>query len=142
MADKLEIELLRQTKDLIEDFNKEVKTMLVSKRNLSSNSKTINELEVVINESSNYTGLLGVEYFYYVVHGRGPGRFPPPYEDGTWPLPFPAAKVLAEKGNLAKMRPVADAFDVLVKNLIEKINKKVGDVMLAFFIVNTTIDGR
>jgi hypothetical protein len=140
MATDLEKILLKETLELIEDFNAKMQSMLISKRDLSTNSKAITTLNTVINEASLYTGLQGVDYFYYVVHGRGPGRMPPPYPNGEWPLSFPAAKKLAKEGNLAKMRPVADAFDKLFNELKAKIVKETGTLMVAYLLKNNTID--
>lgn len=140
MANDLEKNLINETEDLVKYFNEQLKTMLLSKRKLKSDSKVMNSFSIEKNESSLFVGSLNTDYFYYVVHGRGPGRFPPPNSDGTWPLPYPAAFKLAKEGNLQKMKPVADSFDKIFNELKEKIKDKVGPIMLAYILKNGVID--
>jgi hypothetical protein len=126
-------ELIIATKNLIDEFKVDLINMLINERGLKSDSNTIKSLEVVVNESSKYVGLLGVEYIYYVIHGRGPGRFPPPDPiTGEWKIPFPVAKHIAEFGNKDEYLHVANAFDKLYDELISKVVKKSSETSLAY----------
>lgn len=132
MAD-LNNELIRETQSLIEQFKIDLINLLKSDRKLKADSKTIESLKVVVSESANYVSLMGVDYIYYVIHGRGPGRFPPPDPiTGKWKIPFPVAEKIAKKGNKAEFLHVANAFDKLYNELISKIKKRSGEISLSY----------
>lgn len=135
MADNLESELLKGTLELVEEFKTNLIQVLLNERKLKSDSNTINSLQVIINESSKYVSLQGVEYIYYVIHGRGPGRFPPPDPiTGKFKIPFPVAKKIAEYGNKAEFVHVVKAFDKIYDELIKKVQKKAGETALAYVL--------
>jgi hypothetical protein len=131
MEDNLTKTLIEETGTLVEQFKLDLQKMLVSDRRLKLDSRSLNSLQVVINESSRFVSLEAIDYIYYVIHGRAPGRFPPPLPDGTW-LPYPVGKEIAEKGTKIKYAPVAKAFDELYNKLIEDVNRKAGDISLAY----------
>jgi hypothetical protein len=133
MADELTSELIKETAELVEKFKADLIQLLLNDRNLKNDSLTINSLKVVINESSRYVSLTGVDYIYYVIHGRGPGRFPPPDPiTGEWKIPFPVALEIAKHGNKAKYLHVANAFDKLYNEFFETVKKKAGKISLAY----------
>jgi hypothetical protein len=136
MADSnLDNELMKETAALVEDFNLRLIEILLNDRKLKSDSRTLNSLRIVVNESSKYVALQGVEYIYYVIHGRGPGRFPPPDPiTGKFKIPFPVAERIAKYGNKAQYAPVAAAFDKAYQELIEKVKKKAGKTSLAYIM--------
>jgi hypothetical protein len=136
MADKqLSENLVKETAILVEEFKIRLIEILKNDRRLNSDSNTINSLRLIINESSKYVALMGVDYIYYVIHGRGPGRFPPPNPvTGKFEIPFPIAKEIAEKGNKAKYLHVANAFDKAYEELIEKVKKKSSEISLAYIL--------
>lgn len=131
MDDELTRQLLDETGKLVDQFKLDLMQILRNDRKLKNDSRSLNSLEVVINESSRYVSLEAVDYIYYVINGRGPGRFPPPLPDGTW-LPYPVGKEIAEKGTKQKYAHVAAAFDELYNKLIEDINRQAGEVSLAY----------
>ncbi len=139
MSDKLNDELLKETTYYLEGFQKELIVMLKNDRKLKGRSKTLNSLEIVISASGRYVALMGVDYFYYVVHGRGPGRFPPPYENGEWRMPYPVAYKIAKEGNLSKYKPVADKFDNIYDNVVDKLTKKAGEWAMSYLLKNGTL---
>ena len=131
MDDDLTKELIEETGVLVEQFKSDLQKMLVSDRRLKLDSRSLNSLTTVINQSSRFVSLEAVDYIYYVINGRAPGRFPPPLPDGAW-LPYPVGKEIAEKGTKIKYAPVAKAFDDLYNKLIEDVNRKAGDISLAY----------
>lgn len=133
MADDLTKELIDSTTELIEQFKVDLIQLLLTDRKLKNDSRTINSLNIVINESSKYVSLNGVDYIYYVIHGRGPGRFPPPDPiTGKWTIPFPVALEIAKKGNRDKYLHVANAFDKLYDEFYEKVKKQAGKIALTY----------
>lgn len=140
MADELNRQLIEETEILVSEFKQDLIKILQSKRGLKNDSQTINSLRVVVNESSKYVGLMGVDYIYYVIHGRGPGRFPPPDSvTGEWKIPFPVAQEIAKKGNRDKYLHVANAFDRLYDDFIKRVTKKSGEMSLAYALKIGTI---
>jgi hypothetical protein len=131
MDDELTRQLLDETGKLIDQFKLDLMQILRNDRKLKNDSSSLNSLEIVINESSRYVILEAVDYIYYVINGRAPGRFPPPLPDGTW-LPYPVGKEIAEKGTKIKYAPVAKAFNELYDKLIEDVNRQAGDISLAY----------
>lgn len=51
-------------------------------KNLSASGKSAKSLEVIMDEDGGQ--LIGDQSFYYQVHGRGPGKFPPPPNILDW----------------------------------------------------------
>lgn len=133
MADDLNDILIKDAESLMIEFKQKLIDLLLTDRKLNNDSKSINALEINVNLSSKYIELTGVNYFYYVIHGRGPGRFPPPDPvTGKWKIPFPVAAEIAEKGNIQKYKPVANKYSLLVDELIENLQKQSGRVALAY----------
>jgi hypothetical protein len=125
-------ELIKDAAKQIETFKVRLIEILRNDRKLKSDSTSLNSLQVLIKESERYVCLTGVEYMYYVIHGRGPGRFPPPGPDGKWKIPFPVAAKIAKYGNKDKYKPVADLFDLAYNELIENLTKQSGEIALAY----------
>jgi hypothetical protein len=141
MADDLNKELIQETAKLVEEFKDKLIEILKNDRKLKADSNSLNSIKLVINESSKYVALQGVDYIYYVINGRGPGRFPPPDPvTGKFKIPYPIAKKIAEKGNKDQYKPVADAFNKAYDELIEKIQKKSGDISLAYILKLGTLN--
>ena len=140
MADKLTEDLINGNRKLVEEFKSELIKLLTTTRGLSGDSKTVKSLEVEFSYTGRYVRLIGVEYFYYVINGRGPGRFPPPDEFGNWVVPFPIAQKIAAEGNKAEYKHVADEFDELFNKFVERVKKSSGEITLAFIRKNNVID--
>ena len=135
MADSLDSELIKETAVLVEEFKMRLFEILQNDRKLKPDSRTLNSLRLVVHESSKYVALQGGENIYYVIHGRGPGRFPPPDPiTGKFKIPFPVAERIAKYGNKAQYAPVAAAFDKAYQELIEKVKKKAGQTSLAYIM--------
>jgi hypothetical protein len=133
MADSLEHELITEATKSIDEFRAKLHDILQNDRKLKADSKSLNSLKILINESAKYVELAGTDYMYYVIHGRGPGRFPPPDPiTGKWLIPFPVAAKIAKFGNKAQYKNVADAFEAAYNELIEKMIKQSGDIALAY----------
>lgn len=146
MADSdLDKQLLANTTALIEDFRLKLIDILRNDRKLKTDSRSLNSLVVEINESGKSITLWGTSYMYYVIHGRGPGRFPPPDPiTGKWKIPFPVAAKIAKFGNKAKYAHVAQAFDKIYNDLLRDLTKQAGNTSLAYVLKlgtvhNTTI---
>lgn len=125
-------ELMNSLRENLTNFREDLVELLTTDRGLNLDSKSVESLITFINESSNYGIITGVNYIYYVIHGRGPGRFPPPDEHGNWPLPFPAAEKIAKHGNKEKYKPIADKFDRLFSDLFNTIRKDSNNISLAY----------
>ena len=140
MADDLSIQLINETKVLIEDFKIQLIKILKNDRKLKSDSRTLNSLKVFADEIGRYVSLHGTDYIYYVIHGRGPGRFPPPNPiTGKWEIPFPVAQEIAKHGNKQKYLHVANAFEKAYDELVEKVRKRAGELSLAYILRLGTI---
>jgi len=140
MADELNSQLIRETETLVEDFRLKLIDILLSERRLKMDSNTIKSLRVVSDETALHVSLMGVGYIYYVIHGRGPGRFPPPDPiTGKFKIPFPVAKRIAEKGNIAEFAHVARAFDNAYNDFFQKVKRKSGEVSLAYVLRTGTL---
>lgn len=63
------------TENILNDF---ADALRIELRRYNSTGEAINSLEVKGNE------LLGAEHIYYLVHGRGPGKFPPVNNIRDW----------------------------------------------------------
>jgi len=142
MADSLEIEIRDMIERKVNNFKHDLFNMLTVERGLTSSSKAVESLTIVMNESEKYVGLEAVDYIYYVIHGRGPGKFPPPNNQGKWPLPFPAAKKIAEEGNLQKYKTFADKFDEMYNELIIDVQKESEKVASDFMIRITSFKNK
>jgi len=140
MADELNSQLIKETELLVEDFKLKLIDILLNERRLKMDSNTIKSLKVISSETAMYVTLSGVDYIYYVIHGRGPGRFPPPDPiTGKFKIPFPVAKRIAEKGNRAEFAHVARAFDKAYNEFFEKVKKKSGEISLAYVLRTGTL---
>lgn len=138
MEDDLTKQLLEETGILVEQFRLDLIEMLKNDRQLKNDSRTLNSLVTIINETGRSVSIEGVDYIYYVIHGRAPGRFPPPLPDGTW-LPYPVGKRIAEFGTKQKYAPVAAAFDALYNKLLEDVKQQSGKISLAYITKIGTI---
>lgn len=133
MADDITKELIEGTTELMEKFKADLINLLLGERQLQNDSNSVNSLKINVNIGSKYVELKGVPYLYYVVHGRGPGRFPPPDPiTGEWKIPYPAAKQIAMFGNKEKYKPVANKYEELISQLIKDVEKKAGEISLAY----------
>jgi hypothetical protein len=133
MENDLDRQLIEDTEKMVEQFKEDLIRLLISERQLTADSKTIAGLRVESNLSSMNVKLVGLDYIYYVIHGRGPGRFPPPNPlTGKFEIPFPVAKRIAEFGNKAEYQHVANAFDKLYDEFFEKVQKQAGKTALAY----------
>lgn len=142
MADSLEKEIRDMIERKVNDFKQDLLNMLTGERGLTSSSNAVESLKVVINESEKYVGIEAVDYIYYVIHGRGPGKFPPPNSAGEWPLPYPAAKKIAEEGNLQKYKPFAVQFDKMYNDLIIDVQKESEKIATDFMIKITSFKNK
>jgi len=138
--DSLNRDLIDRTAEVVAQFQVKLENVLREKRQLKNDSETLNSLTLEKDYQGNFVGLTATDYFYYVVHGRGAGKMPPPDKNGNW-LPYPVAKMLAEKGNKEKMKPTADAYDVIFDEMVEAIEKEAGKVALAYIKKTNQIFG-
>jgi len=113
-------------------FKEDFLRLLTGERGLTMDSRAVDSLTVIVNENEKFVSLEAVNYIYYVIHGRRPGKFPPPNENGEWPLPYPAAKQIAEFGNIEKYRPIANMFDKMYNELIREIEKESQEVSTVY----------
>lgn len=128
--DILNKQLIDNTEKIVSDFKVKFENILKEQRGLDGTSNAFNSLLLVKSYDKQSVSLLAVDYMYYVVHGRGPGKMPPPDENGNWPLPYPVAKKIAMFGNIAKYKPVANSFDAAYEEMLIEIDEMIGNTMV------------